>query len=82
MEAPNSSVENGFVKMNGAGTTPLPNLFLSNEIAFMSGSSCPVSILKFLKMKSRTATPYLKHEMITKWHQASVYESLNMIIKS
>ena len=37
---------------------------------------------KFLKMKSRTAAQYLKCEMITEWHQANVYESLNMIIKS
>ena len=57
-------------------------LFLSDEIAFVSGLSCLVSILKFLKMKSRTAAQYLKCEMITEWHRANVYESLNMIIKS
>lgn len=64
---------------------PHPNthtLFLSDEIAFVSGLSCLVSILKFLKMKSRTAAQYLKCEMITEWHRANVYESLNMIIKS
>lgn len=65
----------------GLSPHPPPTL-LSNEIAFVSGLSCPVSILKFLKMKSRTATQYLKCEMITKWHWANVYESLNMIIKS
>lgn len=63
-------------------TLPTHTLFLSDEIAFVSGLSCLVSILKFLKMKSRTAAQYLKCEMITEWHQANVYESLNMIIKS
>ena len=77
--------------MNRAGTlsslTPpatlhTHTLVLSDEIAFVSRLSCLVSILKFLKMKSRTAAQYLKCEMITEWHRANVYESLNMIIKS